>query len=136
MVLGKDSSDDSSSEDDADLKAEIKATHKALRHEKKARDRHEAPMFELKDGEEFAGLRKQSRPNRAALGDRLVDASEPVRHAVREMRFSTRRPEKTRMKQREKDKKHQEERRKLVRSTAGLVKDKAKPKFWKGKRVQ
>jgi len=127
-------SDDSSSEDDdEELKAELKATHKQIRKERIQREQQET-MYELKEGEEFQGLgRKIKRPNRSLLGDRLVDASAPARHSIREMKFSTKRPEKMKMKQRDKNKKHFEERRKLVRSTKGLVKD--KPKYWKSQRV-
>ncbi|XP_063918369.1 nucleolar protein 10 [Zophobas morio] len=146
---GKNSSEESSeeseheeesSDDDQSWVKEVKKQHKAIKRENKQREREEEQkepkLFELRQGEEYKGVQSLKRKvNKAPLGERVEAETSSVRLlgsvGNREMTFST---HKKRNKLADfKNKKHREERKRLIRPLGG-IKSKHKPPFFKNKR--
>ncbi|XP_022914298.2 nucleolar protein 10 [Onthophagus taurus] len=133
-------SDDSSDDDDGAWKEEMKKQHKILEREKRIREKREeidklneeqkAPkFFELRAGEEFKGAHNMKRKlNKASLAERLQNEDSSVKmHSFgnRQMTFSV--SSKAREAAiNEKNKRHREERKKLVRPTFGIKSSKKK----------
>ncbi|XP_028130525.2 nucleolar protein 10 [Diabrotica virgifera virgifera] len=156
---GKNSSEESddeseqeeSSDDEHTWTKDLKKQHKLIRREhkqKELRDQEEEEklmedelkkqpkLYELRQGEEFKGLNSlRKKLNKATLSERLQSEDTSVKFlgsvGNREMTFSTRK--KRNMSLEEKNKKHREERKRLVRPAHG-IKSKFKSKFFGGRR--
>ena len=142
---GRNSSDEESSSDDddeAEMKNELRKQYAIIRRERREKELEEKmsepKFYELKEGEDYKGIRHlKNKLNKSSLGDR-VEKEERNRilftgRGNREMKFHFKKNQKD-SKYEEKIKRHQEERRMLHRSAMGLLK-KEKPRMWKGKRV-
>lgn len=125
------SSEEQSSDDEHTWTKEVKIQHKQIKREHREKERaerleqelKEPKLYELKQGEEFKGLHgTKKKNNRATLGERLQLEDGSVRFlgsvGNREMTFSTHKKRDNRMD--EKNKKHREERKRLVRPTYGI----------------
>ncbi|KAJ8963823.1 hypothetical protein NQ314_005365, partial [Rhamnusium bicolor] len=156
---GKNSSEESSdeseteesSDDEHNWTQEVKKQHRIIQREHRQREwrenleaemkkemenKNQPKLFELRQGEEFKGIHNFKRTqNKATLGERLETEDTSVRLlgsvGKREMTFSTRK-KRDRMLE-ERNKKHREERKKLIRSTHG-INSKHKSKFFSSKR--
>ncbi|CAG9771940.1 unnamed protein product [Ceutorhynchus assimilis] len=125
---GKNSSEEEeeSSDDEHTWTQEVKKQHKIIQREHKQREYEEAKkqpaMYELKQGEDFKGLQGvRQRANKASLGDRVQSEDVTVKYLSvgnREMTFSTRKRRDNRLE--DKNKRHREERKKLMRPTFGI----------------
>jgi ribosome biogenesis protein ENP2 len=127
------SESDSSSDDDQQWTKEVKHQHRLLRQEemerRKAEEQKEVGLprfFELKEGEEFKGLQRNTRKiqKNSSLGERVQqEGKETVRFlgstGNREMSFCVGKKDGI-LKARERGKKHHEERRKLHRPAKNL----------------
>ncbi|XP_017782995.1 PREDICTED: nucleolar protein 10 [Nicrophorus vespilloides] len=143
---GKNSSDESSydenedsSDDDMAWTKQVKKQHKLITREHRAKDKAEEEeaeaaeekqpqMFELRQGEEYKGIQSLKRKtNKVALGERLKE--EEVNTVTldsmgnRQMSFTVQKSKRDRAMD-ERNKRHREERKKLVRPTFGLSKRK------------
>lgn len=144
-IEGQNSSEEESSsdeEEEANVKAEMRKQYAIIQKERRQKEyeerKAEPKFYELKEGEEYKGIRYlKKRINNTALGDRVAaEHGHDVRikgRGNREMKFSIKK-DKRDSKFDEKTKKHHEERKLLHRSAMGLLK-KEKPRFWKGKHV-
>ncbi|XP_044727447.1 nucleolar protein 10 [Chrysoperla carnea] len=146
---GKNSSDESSSEeeeeessdDDHTWTKEVKKQHRIIQREHKAREYEEEKkrleaeeaeanerqpkFFEIKDGEEFTGIKNIKRKaNKISLGERLQEDTSNVRLlgsvGNREMKFTTKRKSLKAIELR--NQRHREERKKLIRPAKGIIK--------------
>lgn len=136
-----DENDDESSDDDHTWTKDVKKQHRIIQREHKQREWDERKaaeeaeeaaemekqpkFFEIKNGEEFTGIKSmRKKSNKAALGERLKteDVSKvKLLGSVgsREMSFST-----NRKKVHEQNKRHQMERKQLIRPASGIIKKK------------
>nr|XP_023019501.1 nucleolar protein 10 [Leptinotarsa decemlineata] len=157
---GKNSSDESedddsgqedSSDDDHTWTKEVKQQHRIIKREqwqKELKEKHEADrkeeeertrqpkLYELRQGEEFKGIHSlKKKMNRATLGERVLAEDNSVRFVSsvgnREMTFSTYKKKNRSMDER--NRKHREERKQVVRPLRG-IKSKSKTNFFNRKR--
>ncbi|CAG9825089.1 unnamed protein product [Phaedon cochleariae] len=153
---GKNSSDESedetgaeeSSDDEHTWTKDVKKQHRIIQREHKAKEwqeekerreeesKNQLKLYEIRQGEEFKGIHSLKRKiNKASLSERLAaeDTSVKLVNSVgnREMTFSTRKKRNASIDER--NKRHREERRKLVRPTHG-IKSSHKSKFFSAKR--
>lgn len=122
-----DEGEEDSSDDDQAWTKEVKKQHKLIQREKRQKEREEGKqpkMFELRQGEEFKGVQHMKRKaNKSSLGERLNTEGSNVRMVGsignREMTFSTGKRKRDRNID-EKNKRHHEERKQLMRPTFGM----------------
>ncbi|XP_044267259.1 nucleolar protein 10 [Tribolium madens] len=140
---GKNSSEESSddyeeeeSSEDETLTKEIKLQHKIINREHRLKERQEEEemktqpkMFELRQGEEYKGIHSlKKKINRTPLEERVQSETSSVRLlgsvGSREMTFST---HKKRKFSDLKNKKHMQERKRLIRPVRGLIPNRKNP---------
>lgn len=134
-----------SSDDDRAWVKEVKKQHKIIKkqnrlendetNEVKSDDR--TKFYEIREGENYKGGVRvvksvTKKISKTSLGDRLLKEDHSVKYTGfggnREMKFSMKR-DKRDSEKRQKDKKHMEERRKIVRKTGFLAKKRPKKRF-------
>ncbi|KAK4880078.1 hypothetical protein RN001_008224 [Aquatica leii] len=137
-----DSGEEESSDDEHTWTQEVKKQHRLLQKEQWVKQQKEKSeesksqqpkMFELRQGEEYKGVQSLKRKlNKKSLADRLQNEDNSVRLlgsvGNRELTFSINKPRRFKAME-EKNKRHREERRNLVRLAPGRPKN-----LWKGKR--